>query len=103
MMHRLKQVAAALLWCAVLESGGPAAAQEPVPFRYGQAFSAQRSVFSLPVHAAMRRGDFTREGLALRQFFIPGGGEKMIDALNDDTVDVTHVATAFLIESVLKG
>ena len=82
---------------------GAAAAEEAIPLRDGQAFSAQRSVFALPIHIAMRRGDFAREGLAFRQFFIPGGGEKMIDALADDSVDLTHVATAFLIESAMKG
>jgi NMT1/THI5 like len=34
---------------------------------------------------------------------IPGGSNKMIDALHDDTVDVTHVATAFLIRAALAG
>jgi ABC-type nitrate/sulfonate/bicarbonate transport system substrate-binding protein len=34
---------------------------------------------------------------------IPGGGGKMIDALNDGTADITHVATPFLIGKALAG
>src|SRR5258708_7699178 len=88
-----------LLFCRLV---GPAAA-ERVARRSGQVFPAERSIFSRPVHVAARHGDFAREGLAVRQYFIPGGAEKMIEALSDDTVDVTHVATPFLIQSALKG
>jgi ABC-type nitrate/sulfonate/bicarbonate transport system substrate-binding protein len=95
--------AAILAGLAFAAAGPGAVAAEMAPLRYGQAFSAERSVFSLPVHIAERQGAFAREGLAFRQFFIPGGGEKMIEALNDGTVDLTHVATPFLIDSVLKG
>jgi ABC-type nitrate/sulfonate/bicarbonate transport system substrate-binding protein len=99
---RLRNLAAAAI-VAALATAAPARADDPTPLRYGQAFSAERSIYSLPVHMAMRHGEFAREGLAVRQFFLPGGGEKMIDALADDTVDVTHVATPFLIEAALKG
>jgi ABC-type nitrate/sulfonate/bicarbonate transport system substrate-binding protein len=34
---------------------------------------------------------------------IPGGGEKLIDALHDGSADVSHVATPFLIQAALKG
>ena len=34
---------------------------------------------------------------------IPGGSDKMIDALHDGTVDITHVAMPFLIRKVLAG
>ncbi|MBV8538702.1 MAG: ABC transporter substrate-binding protein [Alphaproteobacteria bacterium] len=80
-----------------------AAAADPQPLRYGQAFSAERSVFSLPIHIAQRHGQFEREGLAVRQVFIPGGADRMITALTDDTVELTHVATPFLIQRVLGG
>jgi ABC-type nitrate/sulfonate/bicarbonate transport system substrate-binding protein len=34
---------------------------------------------------------------------IPGGGEKLIEALHDGTADLGHVATPFLITAALKG
>jgi len=72
--------------------------------RYGQAYSAARSIFSLPVAVADREGFFRREGLNFRVVIpIPGGSDKMIDALHDDTVDVTHVAAPFLIRAALNG
>ena len=69
-----------------------------------QAYSAIRSIFSLPVSVAEREGFFRREGLNFRVVVpIPGGSDKMIDALHDDTCDVTHVATPFLIRAALAG
>jgi len=72
--------------------------------RYGQSLSAQKSIFSLPVALAEREGLFRKEGLDLRVVVpIPGGAERMIDALHDDTVDLTHVATPFLVRAALAG
>jgi ABC-type nitrate/sulfonate/bicarbonate transport system substrate-binding protein len=83
----------------------PAAARaEPIPLRYGQSFSTLRSIFSLPISIAEREGFFRREGLDFRVVVpIPGGSDKMIEALHQDVVDVTHVATPFLIRSALAG
>ena len=78
-------------------------AQAPV-LRYGQAHSAANSIFSLPIAIAEREGLFKREGLDFRVVIpIPGGSDKMIHALHDDTVDVTHVATPFLVRAALAG
>ena len=75
-----------------------------VALRYGQAYSAVRSIFSLPVSVADREGFFRREGLNFRVVVpIPGGSDKMIDALHDGTCDVTHVATPFLIRAAMNG
>ena len=72
--------------------------------RYGQALSAQKSIYSLPVALAEREGLFRREGLDFRIVIpIPGGADRMIAALHDDTVDVTHVATPFLVRAALAG
>lgn len=80
-----------------------ARAQAPV-LRYGQALSAAKSIFSLPIVVAEREGLFKREGLDFRVVIpIPGGSDKMIEALHDDTVDVTHVATTFLVRAALAG
>ncbi|HTN69514.1 MAG TPA: ABC transporter substrate-binding protein [Methylomirabilota bacterium] len=77
---------------------------QTIPLRYAQAYSAMRSIFSLPISVADREGFFRREGLNFHVVVpIPGGSDKMIDALYDDTADVTHIATAFLIRSTLVG
>ena len=72
--------------------------------RYGQALSAHNSIYSLPVALAAREGLFRREGIDFRVVIpIPGGADRMIDALHDDTVDVTHVAVPFLVRAALAG
>jgi ABC-type nitrate/sulfonate/bicarbonate transport system substrate-binding protein len=88
---------------AALLSTRPAFA-EPITLRYGQAFSAARSIFALPVAIADREGFFRREGLDLKILVpVPGGADRQIDALHNDSVDLTHVATPFLIRAALNG
>ena len=99
--NRRLAVILALLLCVI---GHSACSAQTIPLRYGQAYSAMRSIFSLPVSVAEREGFFRREGLNFRVVVpIPGGSDKMIDALHDDTCDVTHVATPFLIRAALAG
>src|ERR1043165_5952076 len=63
-----------------------------------------RSIFSLPVSIADRQGFFRREGLNFRVVVpLPGGADRMLESLHDDTADVTHIATAFLIRAALNG
>jgi ABC-type nitrate/sulfonate/bicarbonate transport system substrate-binding protein len=94
------------LLCALVMAGWfaqPVAAQT-LKLRYGQAYSAAHSIFSLPISAAQRAGLFDREGLDVQIVIpVPGGAEKMIEAMNDGWVDVTHIATPFLIQSALAG
>jgi ABC-type nitrate/sulfonate/bicarbonate transport system substrate-binding protein len=72
--------------------------------RYGQAYSAARGIFSLPVAVAAGEGFFAREGLKVETLQpIPGGADHQITALHNDSVDVTHVATPFLIRAALAG
>jgi len=99
-----RSVAAALTAAVLLGLGcvDPAAAQT-VTLRYGQAFSALRSIFALPLLVAEREKFFAREGLNFIVVPVPGGGEKLVEALHDGTADMTHVATAFLIQAALKG
>jgi ABC-type nitrate/sulfonate/bicarbonate transport system substrate-binding protein len=89
-----------LLWAAEQNS---AAAADPIPLRYGQAYSALRSIFALPILVAEREGYFLREGLDFGTVPVPGGGEKLVEALHNGTADTTHVATPFLIQAALKG
>jgi len=84
---------------------GPAPVRaEMLTLRYGQAYSAARSIFSLPVTIAKNEGFFAREGLDVQLLQpIPGGADNQITALHNDSVDVTHVATPFLIRAALSG
>ena len=79
------------------------AAAQTITLRYGQAFSALRSIFALPLLVAEREGYFAREGLNFVTVPIPGGGEKLVEALHDGQADISHVATPFLIQAALKG
>lgn len=88
---------------ALAAAFGGAGAQGTL-LRYGQALSAQKSIYSLPVALAEREGLFRREGIDFRVVIpIPGGADRMIAALHDDTVDLTHVATPFLVRAALAG
>jgi ABC-type nitrate/sulfonate/bicarbonate transport system substrate-binding protein len=90
---------ALLGFCAV-----HAAAGATLKLRYGQAYSSAHSIFSLPVSVAQREGLFAREGLDVEVLVpIPGGSDKMIAALHDDFIDLTHVATPFLIRAAMAG
>src|SRR5215813_9580358 len=91
-------ISAGLVLCSAL-----AAQAEPITLRYGQAYSALRSIFALPLLVAEREGYFAREGLNFVTVPIPGGGEKLVEALHDGTADISHVATPFLIQAALKG
>lgn len=80
------------------------AGAETLTLRYGQSYSTIRSIFALPIVVAQKQGFFEREGLDLQVVVpLPGGSDKMIDALHDGTVDITHVATPFLIRKALAG
>src|SRR5882672_6950620 len=97
----LASIALAALLCIL---GAPGARSETLHLRYGQAYSAARSIFSLPVAIADREGFFAREGLKVELLQpIPGGADNQITALHNDSVDVTHVATPFLIRAALGG
>jgi len=104
-MARFSQVGVGAAVAALLAVAfAPAAAGDTIKLRYGQAYSAARSIFSLPVTVAAREGFFAREGLEVEFLVpIPGGADNQITALHNDSVDVTHVATPFLIRAALGG
>jgi ABC-type nitrate/sulfonate/bicarbonate transport system substrate-binding protein len=94
----------AIVLLSVIVNTSPAAAAQPLALRYCQAYSAARSIFSLPVSIAERQDFFRREGLNFKLVVpIPGGSDKMIDALHDDSCEITHVAVPFLIRAALNG
>lgn len=103
MRRGLSTVPILVLLALLVTGASPAWAQATV-LRYGQAPSAARSIFSLPVVVAEREGLFKREGLDFRVvILIPGGADRMIAELHDDTVDVIHIATPFLVRAALGG
>jgi ABC-type nitrate/sulfonate/bicarbonate transport system substrate-binding protein len=80
------------------------AAAQALTLRYGEDHSAARSIFSLPISVAQRAGLFGLEGLNVQVIIpVPGGTDKMVDALNADWIDVTHIATPFLIRAAMAG
>lgn len=105
MLERTRLLAGRIL-CALLAAAcsvQPAAAQL-LNLRYGQDYSAAHSIFSLPIAVAQRAGLFQREGLKVEIVIpVPGGADRMIGALNDGWIDVTHIATPFLIHAVEAG
>ena len=80
----MRAILAALLCLCACQS----AAGQAIPLRYGQAYSALRSIFALPLLVAEREGYFVREGLDFSMLPVPGGGEKLIAALHDGTADI---------------
>lgn len=96
-------LAKAALAILALVAATPAAAQRPI-LRYGQAPSAHKTIYSLPIAVAEREGLFRREGLDFRVVIpVDGGADRMIAELHDDTVDLAHVATPFLVRAALAG
>ena len=80
----------------------PMAAQAQDKLRYGQIVGSVKSVSSLALYTAQRKGFLSRQNIALDVIRLPGV-HHMIEGLDKDTVDVSHTATPYLIEGVLRG
>src|SRR5215471_20386560 len=76
-----------------------AAAQDTL--RFGKIPSTLRSVGSLYLFIAERKGFFARERIVLQSVIIEGGTDRMVAALDAGTIDVTHSSTPYLISAVL--
>lgn len=92
-------IAAALL--AVVAAAARPAGAETVTLRYGAIANSARSISSLPLYTAQRRGFLEREGIKLEVVPLPGV-EHMVNAVEAGNVDVTHTATPYLIQAVLN-
>ncbi len=95
----LRSLIAALIYFSAVHS----ASSEGIRLRYAQAYSALRTIFALPLFIAEREGLFVKEGLEFSQVPVGGGGEDLVATLHDGSADIAHVATAFLVQSVMKG
>jgi ABC-type nitrate/sulfonate/bicarbonate transport system substrate-binding protein len=104
-MRQFAMRALGLTFCALaLACFARHVAAQALPLRYGEDHSAARSIFSLPVSVAQSAGLFRHEGLNVQVIIpVPGGTDKMVDALNHDWIDVTHIATPFLIRAAMAG
>ena len=93
-----------ILLAACLGSAAPslAGAQSKIALRYGQIASSARSISSLGLYVAQRKGFLAKEGIDLTVVGL-GGVEHMVEALDKGDVDVSHTATPYLIQAVLKG
>lgn len=106
MIRRLWSVLSRCLGAIAMAAGiAHGAAAQPLTLRYGQDWSSAHSIFSLPIAVAQRESLFRREGLNVQVIIpVPGGADRMIfDALNKGWIDVTHIATPFLIRAAMKG
>jgi ABC-type nitrate/sulfonate/bicarbonate transport system substrate-binding protein len=70
--------------------------------RYGQIASSARSISSLALYVAQRKGFLAKEAIDLDVVGL-GGVEHMVEALDKGDVDVSHTATPYLLQAVLKG
>ncbi len=80
----------------------PSAAEAQDKLRYGQIAGSVKSVSSLALYTAQRKGFLARHNIALDVIRLPGV-HHMIEGLDKDLVDVSHTATPYLIEGALKG
>ncbi|MBI2357361.1 MAG: ABC transporter substrate-binding protein [Deltaproteobacteria bacterium] len=96
------RLAGVMLIVILLWSGGQAQG-ETVTLKYGQIPSTIKSVSSLPLYVAERRGFFAREELKVEIRPIQGGAHNMVAALDRGEVDITRTATPYLILAALKG
>jgi ABC-type nitrate/sulfonate/bicarbonate transport system substrate-binding protein len=79
-----------------------ASAEGDITLRYGQIASSARSISSLALYVAQREGFLAEEGIKLDVVGL-GGVEHMVEALDKGDVDVSHTATPYLLQAVLKG
>jgi ABC-type nitrate/sulfonate/bicarbonate transport system substrate-binding protein len=98
-----RSVITALSLAAALLAWQPiAASAQAIQVRYGQIENSVRSMSSLALHTAQRKGFFAREGLDVKVMLLPGV-HHMIDGLDKNIVDISHTATPYLVQGVLKG
>lgn len=94
-----------LVIIAALIAPLPCSAQTPdgpTKLRYGQIAGSVKSVSSLALYTAQRKGFLKRENIDLEVIRLPGV-HHMIEGLDKGIVDLSHTATPYLIEGVLKG
>jgi ABC-type nitrate/sulfonate/bicarbonate transport system substrate-binding protein len=87
---------------AFFSLGQAAQSQDKITLRYGQIAQSARSVSSLALYTAQRKGFLAKEGIDLQVVGLRGV-QYQIEELDKGTVDISHTATPYLIQAVLKG
>ncbi len=77
-------------------------ADELTKIRMGVIANSARSISQLGLSLAQRKGFFKNEGIQVELVPLPGV-QYQIEALDKGTVDVSHTATPYLVQAVLKG
>jgi ABC-type nitrate/sulfonate/bicarbonate transport system substrate-binding protein len=98
-MNPLARSAIGVLLAIVL--GQAARAEEPLTLRYGQNAASVRDISTLPQAVAIRKGFFAREGVDLT--VVPTGAFDLVSALDKGDIDMSRIATPYLVEAALKG
>jgi len=102
-MHvRVFGVVIALLFATPIAAQAQDKAQARDKLRYGQIAGSVKSVSSLALYTAQRKGFLARENIDLEVVRLPGV-HHMIEGLDKNLVDLSHTATPYLVEGVLKG
>src|ERR1700756_2114403 len=96
---RFRLLAAAGVACALAQT---AHAEDKITLRFGVIANSARSVSSLALYVAQRKGYFEREGIDLKVVGLRGV-QYQIEELDKGNVDLSHTATPYLIQAVLKG
>ena len=96
-MKRLTPIAVAI--CALT---AVAQAEEPATLRMGVIANSARSISQLGLTLAQRKGFLAHEGVRLEIVPLPGVHHQ-VEALDRGEVHVSHTATPYLIQAVLKG
>lgn len=93
-----------LLTTALLCVGlvAPAHGEDKITLRYGEIANSARSISTLGINIARRKGFFEREGIDLQVVGLPGTSFQ-VAALDKGEVDVANTATPYLIDAALKG
>jgi ABC-type nitrate/sulfonate/bicarbonate transport system substrate-binding protein len=77
-------------------------AEDRITLRYGQIANSARSVSSVALTVAQRKGFLEREGIDLKVVGLRGT-QYQIEELDQGHVELSHTATPYLIQAVLQG
>ena len=94
-----RMLAAAILCAGFVQC---AHAADKITLRYGQIANSARSVSSIALAVAQRKGFLEREGIDLKVVGLRGT-QYQIEELDKGNVELSHTATPYLIQAVLHG
>jgi ABC-type nitrate/sulfonate/bicarbonate transport system substrate-binding protein len=103
MQRMMPSACAAILAILIATAGpGPARAQNRIALRYGEIANSARTISSVGVNVAERKGFLAQEGIDLKIVGLRGV-QYQVEELDKGNVDVAYTALPYLIQAVLKG